>query len=386
MGAFANPKIKTDCLGDIDTPTVEELQKMHWSQYILHACNGKLTSISVEKNWLPRDPVVNPQGVCVALGRDDTVYVILPTMICKSSDGGRTWNSYQCTDTNGAFEILNDGTFIRLFGGDINQPVIVQSSSDEGRTWKEISQIELPKDHSGGVHWVLCCPDNVLVCAVAVADHVFESVDNELKLLSGKGSLRTYRSIDGGKSWHNPADITDWGSEGGVTLTASGKLLAVVRYQRPILPEDPPGLEKRTGSISAGWPYKHVFLTDSTDQGLTWKNFRQLTTVFGQTRSYPASLNNGIIVVIHDTRYGPGSPGSRAMVSYDDGITWSNEVYYMDYTTFTGSYNESVVLNDGTILTVAASSQAGNSWEAVAGNTDLIAIRWKPVNTIDLQG
>ena len=86
------------------------------------------------------------------------------------------------------------------------------------------------------------------------------------------------------------------------------------------------------------------------------------------------------------TRYGPGSPGSRAMVSYDDGITWSNEVYYMDYTTFTGSYNESVVLNDGTILTVAASSQAGNSWEAVAGNTDLIAIRWKPVHTIDLQG
>ena len=62
MGAFANPKVKTDCLGDIDTPTVEELQKMHWSQYILHACNGKLTSISVEKNWLPRDPVVNPQG------------------------------------------------------------------------------------------------------------------------------------------------------------------------------------------------------------------------------------------------------------------------------------------------------------------------------------
>jgi len=85
------------------------------------------------------------------------------------------------------------------------------------------------------------------------------------------------------------------------------------------------------------------------------------------------------VVVIHDTRYGPGSAGSRAMISRDEGKTWEDEVYYMDYTTFTGSYNASVVFADDTILTITASSQAGNSWEAVIDHTDMTAIRWKPV-------
>ena len=34
---------------------------------------------------------------------------------------------------------------------------------------------------------------------------------------------------------------------------------------------------------------------------------------------------------------------------------------------------------DDTILTIAGSSQGGNSWEAVKDHTDLYAIRWKLV-------
>ena len=83
--------------------------------------------------------------------------------------------------------------------------------------------------------------------------------------------------------------------------------------------------------------------------------------------------------MIHDTRYGLGSPGSRAMVSRDEGSSWEDEVYYLDFTTFTGSYNASVELDDGRILTVAGSSQAGNSWEAIKNKTDFFAIRWKLV-------
>ena len=55
----------------------------------------------------------------------------------------------------------------------------------------------------------------------------------------------------------------------------------------------------------------------------------------------------------------------------------------MDYTTFTGSYNASVVLDGDLILSVVGSSQAGNSWEAVIDNTDFYAIRWKPVRYDD---
>ena len=121
-----------------------------------------------------------------------------------------------------------------------------------------------------------------------------------------------------------------------------------------------------------------MFLADSDDQGHTWKNFRQLTTVFGQTRGVPVALSDGTVLVIHDTRYGPGSPGSRAMISRDEGRTWQDEVYYLDFTTFTGSYNGSVVLDDDLILSVVGSSQAGNSWEKVKDHTDFYAIRWKP--------
>ena len=64
------------------------------------------------------------------------------------------------------------------------------------------------------------------------------------------------------------------------------------------------------------------------------------------------------------------------MISRDEGQTWVDEVYYLDYTTFSGSYNSSLALDDGTILTLTASSQAGNSiW---VGTTDVQAIRWKP--------
>ena len=86
-------------------------------------------------------------------------------------------------------------------------------------------------------------------------------------------------------------------------------------------------------------------------------------------------------MVIHDTRYGPGLPGSRAVVSHDEGKTWQDEVYYMDVSKFTGSYSASVTLEDDTILTISGSSQAGNSWAAVNTTTDFHAIRWKPVKS-----
>jgi len=108
------------------------------------------------------------------------------------------------------------------------------------------------------------------------------------------------------------------------------------------------------------WPYKHVFLVDSDDEGRSWQNFRQLTTVFGQCYGYPAALSDGTVVVIHDTRYGPGPPSGRAMISYDEGETWEDEVYYLCEG---GAYSASVVLEGDVILTIV-------------GET---AIRWKPV-------
>ena len=117
-------------------------------------------------------------------------------------------------------------------------------------------------------------------------------------------------------------------------------------------------------------PYKHVFLIESHDEGRTWRNLRQLTTTIGQCYGFPAALRDGTVVVVHTTAYGPGHRGSRAMVSYDEGKTWEDEVYYLTYSDMSG-YNQSVVLADGMSLTVAASK-----------DNRLVGIRWRPARRV----
>ena len=155
----------------------------------------------------------------------------------------------------------------------------------------------------------------------------------------------------------------------------SGKLLAVVRYQRRLLPGDPPDLcDGRTwgGCKFSPWlksvPYKHTFLVDSKDEGRTWTDFRQLTTTLGQCYGFPTALSDRTMVVVHTTPYGPGERGSRAIIGRDEGWTWENEVYYLTYSEESG-YNQSVTLEDGAILTVAARNDI----------EPFTAIRWKPV-------
>ena len=150
-----------------------------------------------------------------------------------------------------------------------------------------------------------------------------------------------------------------------------------VRYQRPLLPDDSAEVRQLAGKI-----FKHHFLVDSDDGGLSWKNLRPLTTVLGQCYGYPAALNDGTVVVIHDTRYGPGPDAGRAMISHDEGQTWEDEVYYMYFGKGQSSYSRSVVLSDGTILTLGGTSNhpdAKKKWHYAIGNSHLTAIRWKPI-------
>jgi hypothetical protein len=374
--------IDSAMLGGVPHPSSSVLRKMHQSKYILHAQDGKLNKFPVEKSILPHDPKAHPQAVDAMVDPDGIVYVPLASIICKSSDGGKTWTSRPKHPSiiNAKLQILPDGTMIAYSGGEkVDEPIIVSASSDRGSTWVKRSEIPPPKGHWGGINWTTNLPGDVLLASVGVVNHVFQKrQDNSLSLVSGGGFLRTLRSTDKGKTWHNPAKLHNWGSEGGAVVTASEKILAVVRYQRPVFSSDPPNIEKKTGSISPGWAFKHVFLMDSYDQGHSWKNFRPLATVFGQTYGYPAALSDGTVIVVHDTRYGPGLPGSRAMISFDEGNTWEDQVYYLDHTTFTGSYNSSVVLKDDVILTIVGSSQAGNDWKSVTGNSEFFAIRWTP--------
>lgn len=378
----AQPNIKTARLGGVDIPAVAELKKMHASQYILRARQGALTRVPVRRVLLPHDGSANPQSIQLIKAPQGVIYANLASLICKSTDGGLTWSAHaKGGPVHGAIAVLRDGTFLllRTEGKHPKTRPIALTSTDEGRTWRKIAEIQIPPKHWGSVMWMKRTQDDVLLAGIGHVNHVFEDVDGRSQLKSGSGRQLTYRSRDGGRSWQRLGVIHDWVSEGGIAVTSSGKLLAALRYQRPTMPGDAADLEKRNGSVSVGWPWKHVFLSDSKDGGKTWTRIRQLTTIYGQTRGYPVALTQGTVVVIHDTRYGPGSPGSRAMISHDEGASWRDEVYYLDYTTFTGSYNASVRLDGDTILTVAGSSQAGKSWEAIRGKADFYAIRWKPL-------
>lgn len=182
--------------------------------------------------------------------------------------------------------------------------------------------------------------------------------------------------------------MVDWGSEGATVLLPSGRVLATMRYQRLPEPSDTAEIRKHMGTHPGNKGldgFKNVFLMDSNDGGRTWSAPRMLTTVYGQTFGYPAVQSDGTVVVVHDTRYGPGRPGARALVSRDEGKTWEDEVYYLDHTAITGSHSASVVLKDDTILTISASSRVPFSVAPAAQRekdgdtmTDLHAIRWKP--------
>ena len=374
----------TGILGGVADLTEADLKAMQQGQYILHARRGELEKVPADKVLLPRDPQGHPQAVNVATGPDGAIYVNQRTILCKSVDGGQTWSAWPRQADIGAIQILSNGTLISGSGGD-QAPIVFWASRDGGHVWEKVSAIELPRAyHTWGLYGLFRLPDDSLLASVQCSSAKFNGLD----WASGTVQLFAYHSDDLGKTWGSPSKVCDWGSEGGIARTASGRLLAVVRHQRPVLPTDPPGLieitarhfKEATGKLPPR-VYKHVFLADSEDNGRTWKNFRQLTTVFGQCYGFPAALADGTVAVAHDTRYGPGVPSGRAMISRDEGRTWQDEVYYLYYGEGGSGYNQSVVLNGRTILTIAGTTDylpARQTWEAAIGRCDITAIRWHP--------
>ena len=370
-GAESQPKpLQTGTLGGVPNPDDATLKAMHAGSYILHARGGKLTNVPVEKIKLPGR--LGEGGGAPILGPDGAVYVHRRSIMCKSTDGGRTWQSYkhapELKGSYGAsFQIHTDGTLTGITQDrrdgmySTASHLNVWTSNDMGRTATKIAEIKLPTEWFKrytffGLHLL---PDGSLLSRVK-----FYGVES-----SGKDTLLLYRSTDNGQSWQSPYKFADWSSEGQIAVTPSGKLLTTLRYHGPIVPQwpliDRPPVPHKV--------YKTIFLMDSEDLGQTWKNLRPLTNVHGQCYGGLAVQSNGTAIVIHDTRYGPGHRGSRAMVSYDEGQTWADEVYYFTYTEDVSEPSFSVVLEDDTILSIVGSD---TKWQ---GPIDLFAIRWKPL-------
>ena len=363
----------TEWLGDV-TLSPGQLRAMQAGPYILHARAGTLSQVPAEKALLPHDPQSHVQTVELAMAPDRTIYVNQNTLMCRSRDGGRSWDLIPRQEKMvGTFQILSDGTFVAVRAAGEKDPsrILVWGSADQGRTWSQRSEIGNPAKCERRIPGTLSrLSDDTLVLPVESRARMIDPA-------------YVHRSTDGGRSWSGPTGFnTEIGYLGGhcyetmIAPMASGKLIAVIRYHGAVVPQWPLVDPARHAF------YKTVFLADSSDGGKTWNRFRQLTNVHGQCHGYGVGLSDGTFVVAYDHRYPRDLSTGRAMISHDEGETWEDEVYYLYYGDGISGFSQSLVLDDGWILTVGGIShelEGRRRWAGATGKSELWAIRWKPV-------
>ena len=372
--------LSTQNMGGV-TVSPADLKAMQAGDYVLHAREGKLEKVSVEKIRLPRDPQGHTQRLCMVQAPNGTIYAAQHTLLHKSTDGGKTWEHLErdadvCGGWNLQFD--SEGTMLNLA-----QPVGharpgVWASHDEGAAWEQIGCIDEPAAGNAILGWSATCLDDgalLVPMQISTAEH-----DENHKLLSGTSTCYIYRSEDGARNWSQLSTLGEWCHEASVAALPSGRLLAAIRYQRPSLPEDPPDLHERTGAPPGSFPYKHVFVAHSDDAGATWTPPRQLATVFGQCYGSGVGLSNSRAVIVTDHRYPRDMGSGRAVVSLDGGETWQDEVYYLVHGDAAG-YATTICLDGEEMLTLTGScyGDVDSGWDYCVGNTDFVIIRWRLV-------
>ena len=374
----SGPRAGQEIGGTAVTPT--DLEAMHAGDYILRARGGELSRVPVEKTRLPRDAQGHTQRLGLVRDGNGTIYAAQHTLIHRSADGGRTWEHLQRDPTPfGTWRLQFDdqGAMITVGQSADDAGPTVWSSRDEGETWAQIGEIEVdaPGRTSLGFSTTRLDDGALLVPLVIGAEQIGGPKGASPK----PATCRVYRSTDGGRTWPDYSILGDWCCEVNIAPLPSGRLLAAIRYQRPRLPEDTPELFERTGAAASDspFPYKHVFVAHSDDQGLSWTPPRQLAADFGQCYGSGVGLSRNRAVVVCDHRYPREMGSARARVSHDRGESWADEMYYLNHGHAAG-YAATLSLDGEEMLTLTGSCYGDvESWKGVIGRTDFALIRWR---------
>lgn len=366
--------LKTNKLGGV-AAEAEELRRMQAGDYILHARGGKLEEVPVEKVTFPLDPKGHVQSLGLDVAGDGTIYASQASIVSKSTDGGKTWKHFQGDSDKLPFlQVDDEGRFLRIRQEESAKNPTLWLSADEGVGWERMSEIDVsPLGEVWSGHSMTRLGDGTLLAPIESHDVA----------ISGKNTLYVFISKDGGRTFPQRSVVGDWCSvETNIAALPSGRLLAVVRYQRSVLPDDPPDIRALTGAPESGGVFKHVFLADSVDGGFTWTNLRQLTTVFGQCYGAGIGLSDDRVVVVHDHRYPREVASGRAMVSLNGGQTWEDEVYYLAHGYAGAGYAQTVTLDGEEMLTFLGSSYVGAKgeemeWGSNIGKSHFVIIRWR---------
>ena len=205
--------------------------------------------------------------------------------------------------------------------------------SEDGQSWGKPIFVPVTAPHGP----IRLANDNLLYFGKAV------SAGARFHQGLGGGPIQTARSEDGGQTWQVigevpiPPDTENANyHEPHVLELPSGRLIGLIRYQHS-------ANVKKHGRLT-------IFQTESDDGGRTWTQARPT----GAPGSPPHLLrhSSGVIVCVHGYRKGP-SYGEWAMLSYDDGRTWEQDIVLRDDGPDGDlGYPASVELEDGSIFTV----------------------------------
>lgn len=199
----------------------------------------------------------------------------------------------------------------------------VRMSKDGGYTWSDTVQVPVSAPHGPNR-----LKDGTLIY-LGKAMYTEEVTP---------GAVAAYKSADDGKSWIKLTELAfpdgiphDHFHEPHVAELPNGRLLGMIRAQGE--------------GVAHGFT---IYETHSDDGGLTWSDMVSL----GVSGSPPHLLvhSSGAVICVYGRREAPY--GERAVISRDNGETWSDEYILCETKPCDLGYPASVELDDGSILTV----------------------------------
>ena len=369
-------------------------------QKILYSVDGKIHELAAERMTLPwtnrRDWYAEPAQQLTVCD-DGSIYVFaVDGVILRSTDGGRTWQSYEAgpgicntaaspdeVEDDGllrgamsAVSVMPDGTFFSNVSDAEHDRMWIIRSEDRGLSWQPVSHIDTP---GGGEQrgQVTRLADGTLAVLVAYA------LGEQFPCL-----IQAWLSHDGGKSW--TAYPAAPGGEPFLCQRQSGSLLAVLRHS---VPHGSQHLDlfadgnnhRRLWQRASGNPKlatyrKNLVMIDSDDDGRTWHGAREVTHGFDEMHGMLLELPDERIALIYVHRMPYTHGGERARISRDGGHTWSSELYYLNTSPAYPGYSANCVLPEhladgkpGMILSIIG-QRAMTGHEA-----KMFAVRWHPL-------
>lgn len=340
--------------------------------------NRSLGTVPAERMRLPVPGSTWRLDGRVGRTKDGIIYAGFGTYLYRSEDDGKNWNGVLIEglpDTRpgrvAAIAFGASGKHILLAHRasalaptgryenknpaesreDLNiYPLVISRSANGGRTWERSAVLPVPpgfRGLAGDGNSIVELGDGSLLAAL---DGIAEAA---------QGAEVFLRSRDQGQTWKNVSLMSE-AAETGLMSLGGLRVLAAIR-----------------GIPNARLGGKTIELANSEDGGHTWSTRRPLTRTFGQAHGDLAQLPGVGVVAVYENRYPYRDEGEvQARISWDNGITWTSELYILSKG---HGYGGSVASNDGvTVITVLGDGELDSRGSPTGRGYTLQAVRWKP--------